>query len=108
MTRSKQVNKSSDSTETSSEGGNTASSKSSSTVCQSENITKLSNGSTNQNDTADATSQKPDKLKDLARTESMSSTGSTLSIFGPGSMLPSRNPSFVYDGGESSLTLMKS
>ena len=40
---------------------------------------------------------------DLNRTESMSSTCSTLSIFGPGSHLSSRNPSFsVYDGGESS------
>ena len=40
---------------------------------------------------------------DLNRTESMSSTCSTLSISGPGSHLPSRNPSFsVYDGGESS------
>ena len=36
---------------------------------------------------------------DLSRTESMSSTCSTLSIFGSG---PSRNHSFTYDGGESS------
>ena len=51
----------------------------------------------------DVSNLKPEKLqaaKDLNRTESMSSTCSTLSIF---SHLPSRNPSFsVYDGGESS------
>ena len=40
---------------------------------------------------------------DLNHTESMSSTCSTLSIFGLGSHLPSKNPSFsVYDGRESS------
>lgn len=37
---------------------------------------------------------------DLSRTESMSSTCSTLSIYG--NTLPSRNHSFTYDGGESS------
>ena len=48
-------------------------------------------------------SEKQLAAKDLNRTESMSSTCSTLSIFGPGSHLPLRNPSFsVYDGGESS------
>ena len=41
-------------------------------------------------------------LTDLSRTESMSSTCSTLSIFGT---LPSRNHSFMYDGGESSLDM---
>lgn len=40
---------------------------------------------------------------DLARTESMSSTCSTLSIYG-NSGLPSRNHSFTYDGGEESST----
>ena len=51
---------------------------------------------------SDVSNLKPEKLaaKDLNRTESMSSTCSTLSLF---SHLPSRNPSFsVYDGGESS------
>ena len=38
---------------------------------------------------------------DLSRTESMSSTCSTVSIYGT-STLPSRNHSFIYDGGESS------
>ena len=54
------------------------------------------------NSYSEVSSLKPEKLvaKDLNRTESMSSTCSTLSIF---SHLPSRNPSFsVYDGGESS------
>lgn len=47
--------------------------------------------------------QEKKAANDLNRTESMSSTCSTLSIFGPSSHLPSRNPSFsVYDGGESS------
>ena len=96
MSRSKQVNKSTDSNETtSSEGGPSASSNRS-------DPSKQSNDSTNRINATESTNQKPDKLKDLSRTESMSSTGSTLSIFGPGSMLPSRNPSFVYDGGESS------
>ena len=36
----------------------------------------------------------------------MSSTGSTFFLSGPG--LPSRNPSFVYDGGESSTYSHKS
>lgn len=40
---------------------------------------------------------------DLTRTESMCSSCSTLSTFGP-SLLPSRNPSFVYDGEESSFS----
>ncbi len=45
------------------------------------------------------TEQQPQGVTtDLSRTESMSSTCSTLSIFG----LPSRNHSFTYDGGESS------
>ena len=100
MTRSKQANKSTDSNETNSSEG-ASSSKSSN---HSDPTTKLSNDSTNQslpNDSADTISRKLEKPKDLFRTESMSSTGSALSIFGS-NLLPSRNHSFVYDGGESS------
>ena len=98
MTRSKQANKSTDSNETTSSEG-ASSSKSSN---HSDPTTKLSNDSTTQNLPNDSTdTRKLEKPKDLFRTESMSSTGSALSIFGS-SLLPSRNHSFVYDGGESS------
>lgn len=40
----------------------------------------------------------PSTLTDLSRTPSMISTSSTISTFPP-STLPSRNPSFAYDGG---------
>ena len=96
MTRSKPVNKSTDSNGTTSSEGTSASS-------HSDPATKLSNDSTNQtlpNDSTDQPNQKLEKPQILFRTESMSSTGSTFSLSGPG--LPSRNPSFVYDGGESS------
>ena len=118
MTRSKHANKSSESTETAtSEGGNSSSSKgapssgqlSSATLkassAESSNSTSSLQGSTVNNSNPDMLALKQDKkpANDLNRTESMSSTCSTLSIFGPGSHLPSRNPSFsVYDGGESS------
>lgn len=96
MTRSKPANKSTDS-------NGTTSSEGTSTSSHSDPTTKLSNDSANQtltNDPTDQTNQKLEKLQILFRTESMSSTGSTFSLSGPG--LPSRNPSFVYDGGESS------
>ena len=112
----KQANKSTDSSETNSshEGGNSslaaksdsnldkqskASNKDS--IAESANTaTPAQNNKINSN--SEVSNLKPEKqaAKDLNRTESMSSTCSTLSIF---SHLPSRNPSFsVYDGGESS------
>lgn len=120
MTRSKHANKSTtESTETagSSEGATSSTVKSdsgsdqptSSTIKGSGSESATSNGSTGPAGTVssnlDISNLKQEKkaANDLNRTESMSSTCSTLSIFGPGSHLPSRNPSFsVYDGGESS------
>ena len=117
--RSKQANKSTDSNETTSshEGGSSTSSAAKSdsnldkqsktsskeTTAESANTAAVppQSGKVNSNQ-SDVSNLKPEKLaaKDLNRTESMSSTCSTLSLF---SHLPSRNPSFsVYDGGESS------
>ena len=117
--RSKQANKSTDSNETtgSHEGANTSSSavkndsnsdqhskgtsKSTSSTESANAVIPAQSGKVGSN--TDMSNLKPEKqqaAKDLNRTESMSSTCSTLSIF---SHLPSRNPSFsVYDGGESS------
>ena len=118
--RSKQANKSTDSNETTSshEGGSGTTScaaksdsnldkqsKSSSkeSTAESANTATVPPQSSKVNSNqSDVSNLKPEKLaaKDLNRTESMSSTCSTLSLF---SHLPSRNPSFsVYDGGESS------
>ena len=114
--RSKQANKSTDSNETTSshEGGNTSSAAKSDSNLDKQSKTSSKDLSTESANTAapaqsgkvnsnsDMSNLKLEKqaAKDLNRTESMSSTCSTLSIF---SHLPSRNPSFsVYDGGESS------
>ena len=100
--RTKQANKSTDSNETTSSEGTSSSSKSSQNGEPSSNLP--SEPLTHQPIPVERPAiAKLDTLsKDLSRTESMSSTCSTVSIFGPGSMLPSRNQSFVYDGGESS------
>ena len=121
MTRSKHANKS---TAESSEMAGSSEGATSSTTIKSDSasdqhssstITGSSAESANSNTSAGLASAVSSNLdisnlklekkvaNDLNRTESMSSTCSTLSIFGPGSHLPSRNPSFsVYDGGESS------
>ena len=112
ITRSKPVNKSTDSNETtSSEGTSSGSSKSSngankhpadSTAASSQSLS-LTGEAPEGESVPQKTLTLLDKAKDLSRTESMSSTtSSSLSIFGPSCMLPSRNHSFVYDGGESS------
>jgi hypothetical protein len=117
--RSKQANKSTDSNETASshEGASNSTSSaaksdsnldkqsktsSKETSAESANTAAPPQGGKINSNQSDVSNLKPEKLaaKDLNRTESMSSTCSTLSIF---SHLPSRNPSFsVYDGGESS------
>ena len=111
--RGKQANKSTDSSETTSshEGGNSAKSDSNldkqNKASNKDSIAESANTATPAqsnkiNSNSEVSNLKPEKqaAKDLNRTESMSSTCSTLSIF---SHLPSRNPSFsVYDGGESS------
>ena len=116
MTRGKHANKSSESSETTAtEGGYSSNNKTNSSSDQSSSATlkassaESANSSSSlqaaiNNSSSDGLAPKLDKkpANDLNRTESMSSTCSTLSIFGPGSHLPSRNPSFVYDGGESS------
>ena len=115
MTRSKQTNKSTDSNETTSSEGANGSAKSDSSSDQqitaankgggAESANANTSGQSTINSNSEVSNLKPEKqaANDLNRTESMSSTCSTLSIFGPGSHLPSRNPSFsVYDGGESS------
>ncbi len=111
MTRSKPANKSTDSSETtSSEGGASGSSKSSEGGSGGPvgGTTKPLSDTTNQSlstdvvDTGSGAGARLDKMKEIARTESMCSTHSSLSgiSFGPGYMLPSRNHSFsVYDGG---------
>ena len=114
--RSKQANKSTDSNETTSShegaGASLAAKGESNLDKQSKTLSKDTSPesantttpaqSNKANSNTDVSNLKPEKqaAKDLNRTESMSSTCSTLSIF---SHLPSRNPSFsVYDGGESS------
>lgn len=114
--RGKQANKSTDSSENTSshEGANSASaaksdvnsdqqSKGTSKGANAESANSVSavqNGKINSNSEVSNLKSEKQTAKDLNRTESMSSTCSTLSIF---SHLPSRNPSFsVYDGGESS------
>ena len=114
ITRSKQASKSMDSNEATNSEGTNGSSGSSKSSSLSDGANKLSAGSiatstqslslTGETPEGESIPQKIlprlDKAKDLSRTESMSSTtSSTLSIFGPGC---TRNPSFHYDGGESS------
>ena len=119
ITRSKHTNKPTESNEvlTGSDGTN-SSTKSDTSSSQQSSATLKASSAESANSVAPAgaaacqtatvgepSNQKLEKkaANDLNRTESMSSTCSTLSIFGPGSHLPSRNPSFsVYDGGESS------
>ena len=121
MTRSKHANKStaesSEMAASTSEGATSSTVKSDSGSDQHGSSTLKSSGAESANSNTstgpagvvssnlDMSNLKQEKkvANDLNRTESMSSTCSTLSIFGPGSHLPSRNPSFsVYDGGESS------
>ena len=102
--RNKLANKSTDSNETTSSDGNGFSSKGSSQSDSSgprqdskrvvDFVLSSAGGSL-------SSFPNPHKVDtDLSRTESMSSTCSTLSIYG--NTLPSRNHSFTYDGGESS------
>ena len=114
VARNKLANKSTDSNETTSSEGNGFSSKGSSQSDSSgpRQDAKRSSDFTHREDVGGgrpvgvnvgggAFSQRKAEPTDLSRTESMSSTCSTLSIFGT-SNLPSRNHSFTYDGGESS------
>ncbi len=105
-TRSKLANKSTDSSgTTSSEGGTSGSTKSSdggSETAKPSTDTTAHNLSSDAGDGASGPAATPEKAKEVARTESMCSTHSSLSgiSFGPGYTLPSRNHSFsVYDGG---------
>ena len=104
--RNKFVSKSSDSNETTSSDGNGFSSKGSSQSDSSgghrSEIKPCIELTGRVNDRGlPLFNPKGNMMTDLSRTESMSSTCSTLSIYG-NSTLPSRNHSFTYDGGESS------
>ena len=109
ISRNQPANKSTDSNETSSSEGSSSknSSQSDSGISGSRVDSKRPMENINQSNEGAVSlyhrHPKGEQITDLSRTQSMSSTCSTLSIYGS-STLPSRNPSFTYDGGESSTT----